>query len=222
MEENTEIIEDGYPEPQPENDPPYREIERTIMSAKRAPRKSYAGTFSFFASVTASAIFIGLAIHGGVSLLSSSAQSQSQGERISVRFEDSFKRETYGELVVSEADSVDFGNPLMLDSLTLTDGVISATARADQTLADMDSLVLYQPGGNLFYPPANMTFPVGGSADLKTMELESGADYLLCYGNAFSAKLRVVTFPGGTGVQGETYSTVIDPDLLNIAIVRVA
>lgn len=222
MEENTEIIEDGYPEPQPENDPPYRKIERTIMSAKRAPRKSYTRGVWCLLTATLSVTFLALAINGGIKLLSSSAEAQREGERISVRFVDTFRQETYGELVVSEADSVDFGNPLMLDSLMLTDGVISATARADQTLADMDSLVLYQPGGNLFYPPANMTFPVGGSADLKTMELESGADYLLCYGNAFSAKLRVVTFPGGTGVQGETYSTVIDPDLLNIAIVRVA
>lgn len=201
-----------------EEAPPYRDIEKRIMAARRAPGHGNFPVVKIAVLATLCVAALALCINGLVSVLTDASSEESSALRVAVKSGDSYVMETYSELMASESDVVDFDNPLYLDSVTLEDGVITAQTSASTSGYQF---ILYQPGSNTFYLQ-NQAFDAGTSADLVSMGLTSGADYLLCYGNYGSELFRIVACPGGETVEGEDFSLLVDSSLLSTVVLRVS
>ena len=218
--EHTESIQDETLDQIQEPEPPYRRIEKEILGAKKAPRKSYKNAVTSLVAGTFALAFSVLAIIGIGRRIDDSRIAQEGQERVSVKSGDAFVEETYSQLVKSESDCIDFDDPVMLSGLSLDGSKLQVEALDPESLSPIDYFTLYQPGGNVFFMEP-LKFQPGEVVDLSGMGLSDGADYLLCYGNEYSDRLRIVTQPGGDTEDGEGFSAIVEDDLLMTVVIRV-
>ncbi len=203
----------------PEEDAsPYREIEQRVREMKRAPRKPWMKVGSSFLGATLAISFLSLGLHGIIQQIAASGQAQEESVTVRVKSSVGYRAESYAELAESERDSIDFADSLPIEELSLEGTTV--TVQSDYANS-VDTFVLYQPGGNVFFSNSLPSFRAGEAVDISN-GLTSGADYLLCYGNPRSERLRPVVFPGGATLDGTGISLIVDPALLMTVLVRVA
>lgn len=123
-----------------------------------------------------------------------------------------YVNEDYAQLVTSEANSVDFMDPYPIDSVDLTETTVTVNAQ------EGDGFVFYQPGGKIFWDvtkeiTANTPKDVSGFA-------KDGGDFILCWGNAKSERLRPVICTGWAldHTDGDGYTLLQDPSLLKVIV----
>lgn len=209
-------MEKGQEKQVPEEElPPYVGIEQEVLSQKNIGRSKWVKPLLFISLCAVTLGGLILAFRDSAVALAAAGQAEKNALRVKVKDDAGFREESYSELVGSESDSIDFFSPFRIDGLTLEGNTLTV----DSPNGDLDMFVLYQPGGSVFWDPTK-SFVGDVSCDLSAMGLEDGADYLLCYGNAYSEKLRAVWYPGGPTVEGSDWSVVIDESLAMRVVVR--
>ncbi len=197
---------------------PYLEIEREVYGGKRqsADKTLFRKTGVCFLLALVFA-FLGLVIYdlveGGIEI------SDNRALEKTVRVEDidtgEFKNENYQELIASEGDAIDFSSSYSVESVSLDGKVLSVDGNTG------DQYVFYKPGSSVLWSE-DMAFDSGASMTIDSTRFTSG-DYILCWGNQASAKLRPIV-PASNPVLTDPstgLSLIQDPSLLNILVLSV-
>lgn len=206
-------------DPNSVSDNPYLNIEREVYGGKRpsSDKTLFKKIGICFLAALVVALF-GLVIYdlveGGIEI------SNNRGLEKTVRVEDTdtgeFKDENYQELIASEGDAIDFSSSYSVESVNLNGNVFSVNGNTG------DQYVFYKPGSYVLWSE-DMAFDSGSSMTIDSNSFTSG-DYILCWGNQASAKLRPIV-PSSDPVLASPsadLSLIQDPSLLGILILSVA
>lgn len=213
-EKTEEINEPENPVMPPEEDNPYIRIENEVNSAKPS---SYRWKAPVLLLCTASLLIVGVALllNDLAVLVSDGKNSEASALTVRVDNGNAVQEEDYAELVKTESDSVDFDDPFVIDSVSLEDGMLNV----DSPNGNLDAFVFYQPGGKVFWKP-DLSFKGDTDIALSSLSLNNQTDYILCWGNANSEKLKAVICPGGENTEDGDSVLLIDPTMLMTVILR--